>query len=67
MPTMQTIRPITFGMRFSTRLTAAISTVGIAFSDWNAERATRRELAKLSDLQLDDIGLTRGDIDALTR
>jgi len=67
MPTIQTFRPITFGVRFSTRLTAAISTIGIAISEWNALRATRHELANLSDLQLEDIGLTRGDIDALTR
>ncbi|WP_372840933.1 DUF1127 domain-containing protein [Phaeovulum sp.] len=30
---------------------------------WNDARTTRNELAKLSDRELDDIGLTRGDID----
>ena len=67
MPTMQTFRPITFGMHFTARLTAIISATALAIGEWNALRATRRELSKLSDLQLDDIGLTRGDIDVLTR
>ena len=30
--------------------------------EWNETRKTRRELTKLSDAQLDDIGLTRADI-----
>ena len=31
--------------------------------DWNEARQTRRLLNKLSDSELDDIGLSRGDID----
>lgn len=30
---------------------------------WNDRRSTRNELMKLSDRELDDIGLSRGDID----
>ena len=30
---------------------------------WNDRRATRNALAHLSDRELDDIGLNRGDID----
>lgn len=30
---------------------------------WNDARVTRRALAQLSDRELDDIGLIRGDID----
>ncbi|MDZ7708751.1 MAG: DUF1127 domain-containing protein [Roseovarius sp.] len=30
---------------------------------WNDRRATRNALARLSDRELDDIGLSRGDID----
>lgn len=30
---------------------------------WNDARATRNALSKLSDRELDDIGLTRHDID----
>jgi uncharacterized protein YjiS (DUF1127 family) len=32
---------------------------------WNDARVTRNALAKLSDRELDDIGLCRGDIDRL--
>ncbi|MCB1406930.1 MAG: DUF1127 domain-containing protein [Rhodobacteraceae bacterium] len=42
---------------------------GFSFGDlfaryvaWNDQRVTRNELAKLSDRELDDIGLCRGDI-----
>ena len=44
--------------------------LGFSFGDvfaslatWNDQRVTRRELGKLSDRELDDIGLCRGDID----
>lgn len=44
--------------------------LGFSFADlfarvaaWNDKRVTRRELAKLSDRELDDIGLCRGDIE----
>nr|WP_267137939.1 DUF1127 domain-containing protein [Anianabacter salinae] len=36
-------------------------------SDWNAARITRRALSKLSDHELDDIGLARGDLDSFNR
>ena len=32
---------------------------------WNDRRVTRNTLAALSDRELDDIGLTRGDIDVV--
>ena len=36
-------------------------------STWNERRATRNALSQLSDRELDDIGLTRGDINAIAR
>ena len=46
--------------------------LGFSFADyfaraaaWNDKRVTRRELARLSDHELEDIGLCRGDIDAV--
>ena len=33
-----------------------------AFTAWNDARATRKALSALSDRELEDIGLTRGDI-----
>ena len=36
-----------------------------AVAVWNDARVTRKALSKLSDRELDDIGLCRGDIDAI--
>ncbi|MEM6578648.1 MAG: DUF1127 domain-containing protein [Pseudomonadota bacterium] len=41
-----------------TRLAASIA-------HWNENRRTRAALARLSDRELDDIGLSRADIDRL--
>lgn len=38
-----------------------------AISDWRDERATRIALSRLTDRELDDIGLSRGDIDHVAR
>ena len=35
------------------------------FVAWNDARVTRKALSALTDRELDDIGLTRGDIDAV--
>lgn len=48
--------PVGLGFR---RLTAAIAA-------WNDARVTRKALSVLSDRELDDIGLTRGDIASFT-
>lgn len=37
------------------------------FAAWNDARVTRKALSKLSDRELDDIGLCRGDIEMLGR
>lgn len=36
-----------------------------AVAAWNDARATRKALSKLTDRELEDIGLCRGDIDNL--
>jgi len=36
-----------------------------AFAAWNDARHTRKLLSQLSDRELDDIGLSRGDIDRI--
>lgn len=38
-----------------------------AVVDWNDARITRKALSGLSDRELDDIGLIRGDIDSVAR
>lgn len=47
---------------------------GLSFGDmfarlaaWNDQRVTRNELSRLSDRELDDIGLCRGDIQEIVR
>lgn len=53
------------------RATASVGVIGImmnlvgAVSDWNDARVTRKALGKLTDRELDDIGLCRGDIDEI--
>lgn len=37
-----------------------------AVLSWNDARMTRKALTKLTDRELDDIGLCRGDIDAIS-
>lgn len=50
-----------------TGLGALVSRVVATLVSWNERRATRNALSQLSDRELDDIGLTRGDIDAVAR
>lgn len=38
-----------------------------ALSTWNDARVTRNALSRLSDRQLEDIGMCRGDIEMMTR
>jgi uncharacterized protein YjiS (DUF1127 family) len=58
----------------ATAPTGAVSTQGIvnfvvaraeALRDWNDRRITRRALSALSDRELDDIGLCRGDVELI--
>ncbi|MEX0348311.1 MAG: DUF1127 domain-containing protein [Paracoccaceae bacterium] len=44
------------------RIVNVISSVIASIVKWNADRLTRKELSKLTDAQLEDIGLTRKDI-----
>jgi uncharacterized protein YjiS (DUF1127 family) len=40
---------------------------GAAFQNWNSGRVTRKALSKLSNRELDDIGLCRSDIEMIGR
>lgn len=42
---------------------AIFTSVFAALSSWNDARMTRNALNELSDHELDDIGLTRGDVE----
>lgn len=41
------------------------SAAAAAIVAWNDARVTRNALSRLSDRELDDIGLSRGDIDSI--
>jgi len=45
------------------RFFAQMATVTAAIAAWNDARVTRKALSSLSDRELEDIGLVRGDID----
>lgn len=42
---------------------AVFSSLYAAFANWNDARQTRQTLGRLTDRQLEDIGLLRGDIE----
>ena len=49
------------------RMVQSVSTAAAGFQTWNAARITRKALSRLSNRELDDIGLCRGDIDLIGR
>ncbi len=61
-----TSRAAPFGAITTFRFFQVFSNAGIAIANWNDARVTRNALGKLSDRELDDIGLCRGDIDRLS-
>jgi uncharacterized protein YjiS (DUF1127 family) len=48
-----------------TRLGGQIASIFAAYAAWQDSLATRRALNGLTDRELDDIGLVRGDIDVV--
>lgn len=56
---------------YSTNRTVSTRTSGVfaglfsAVAAWNDARVTRNALSRLTDRELDDIGLTRSDIDTI--
>ncbi len=67
MAAVETTRPAPFGAITTYRAITSLSNVVGVFSAWNDARVTRKALNKLSDRELDDIGLCRGDIEFLGR
>lgn len=45
--------------------TSLFSNLFAAITTWNDQRVTRKSLSRLTDRELDDIGLVRSDIDRL--
>ena len=48
------------------RIARVIAALVAAVAAWNDARLTRNALSRLSDRELDDIGLCRADIETLT-
>ena len=64
MAAFETSRPVQ-GL-FGGRLTNLVSSLMATLAAWNDARVTRNALNRLSDRELDDIGLCRGDIETIS-
>lgn len=67
MAAVETTRPAPFGAITTYRAITGLSNAFGVLWAWNGARITRKALNKLSDRELDDIGLCRGDIEFLGR
>lgn len=67
MAAVETTRPAPYGAITAYRAINALSNAVMVFQAWNDARVTRKALSKLSDRELDDIGLCRGDLDSIGR
>lgn len=67
MAAIVTSQPAPLGAITTYRAVNALSNVFGFLGSWNDARITRNALGKLSDRELDDIGLCRGDIEMLGR
>lgn len=61
----ETNRSVPFGAITTYRLINVLERAKTSIVEWNSKRLTRNALAKLSDRELDDIGLIRGDLDSM--
>jgi uncharacterized protein YjiS (DUF1127 family) len=67
MAAVETTRPAPFGAITTYRAINGLTNAFGVMSAWNDARVTRNALGKLSDRELDDIGLCRGDIEFMGR
>jgi uncharacterized protein YjiS (DUF1127 family) len=65
MTALDTTRPFVAAPHMGGRVSAFFAAVSGAIVDWNDARITRKSLSRLSARELDDIGLTYGDIDEI--
>lgn len=65
MAAYQTTRTAPLGAITTYRAIHLVSSAFASVVAWNDARVTRNALGKLSDRELDDIGLCRGDIQAI--
>ncbi len=62
MASYDTMRPVVAGQSIANRFFSAFTGMAGTFAAWNDTRITRNALSKLSDHELDDLGLSRSDI-----
>lgn len=67
MAAYETSRAAPFGAISIFRSVQVLGDMVSAFSAWNNARITRNALSKLTDRELEDIGLCRGDIEFVGR
>ncbi len=67
MAAYETSRAAPFGAISIFRFVQFFGDFGSKFAGWNDARVTRNALGKLSDRELDDIGLCRGDVELIGR
>ena len=65
MAAFETTRRAPFGAAPTYHFIQFVSNALVSVKNWNDARVTRKALSSLSDRELDDIGLCRGDIDHL--
>ena len=66
MSAFETTRPAPFGATATYQTIKHVSNVLASVKNWNDARVTRKALSSLSDRELDDIGLCRGDIEHIS-
>lgn len=67
MAAFETTRPAPFGAISIFRFVQFVSDAQLSLASWNDARVTRKALGNLTDRELDDIGLCRGDIEMIGR
>lgn len=67
MAAYETSHAAPFGAIAIFRFVQSVNDKLAGFAAWNDARVTRKALAKLTDRELDDIGLCRGDIEGIGR
>ncbi len=65
MAALDTIRTTSGSFGLVGRIGATLTSAANAVFEWNDARVTRNALKGLTDRELEDIGLCRGDIDAI--
>ncbi|MGV8987519.1 MAG: DUF1127 domain-containing protein [Cypionkella sp.] len=67
MAAYETSRAAPFGAITVFRIVQSVGHAAEALKAWNSARITRKSLSRLSNRELDDIGLCRGDIELIGR